>query len=113
MVEDAHRLPARVDDGGKLFPELGGVNCLLAVVVVDVEHAALDAGVPVRFQFEDGRPDALGVQDARRRQAAEAAADDGDRVVRGHDDAPLMRDLEFGVRWRSVTGWRLPRSRPR
>jgi len=83
VVEDAGGFATPVDDPLERVPEVAGTDRLLAVVVVDVEHPALDAGVPVRLEVEHGGLDSPDVQDAGRGEPAEAGADDGDGVVRG------------------------------
>lgn len=84
LVEYAGGLAAGMDQGTEAVVETGGAQGRLAVVFVDVEHAALGPGVPVRLQVEDGGFDAVDVQDAGQGQAAESGADDGDGVMGVH-----------------------------
>jgi hypothetical protein len=77
----------------ELAVQAGGVQRDLARVLVDVEHAALGAGVGRRLQVENGCLYAVDVQHPGQGEAAEAAADDRDRVVRrsGHGVLPGVR----------------------
>lgn len=77
-VEDPHRLPAGVDDGAELLVQAGVAQGDLAVLLVDVQHAALGTGGGRFIEFVDRGGDAVDVQRSGERQAAEAAADDGD-----------------------------------
>lgn len=85
VAQDAHRLTTAVDDRRERVPQARSVDGFLPVVVVDVEHAALDAGVPVGLELEHCRRDAVNVQDSGGHQPAETAAEDGDRVMGGHE----------------------------
>ncbi len=82
-AEQTHGLTALVDERAETVVQTGRVQRLLPVLRVDVEHAALRTGRGRRLQFEDRRLDAVDVQDAGGGEAAEAAADDRDGVVRG------------------------------
>ena len=77
-VEHARGLAARVDERAELVEQAGGAQRRLAVVLVDVEHAALRARVGRGLGLEDGGGDAVDVEDAREHQPAEAGADDRD-----------------------------------
>jgi hypothetical protein len=87
-IDDAHRLTADVDERAELLVQAGDVQRRLAGVLVDVEHAALGAGVPARFEVEDGRLNAVGVEDPSGGEAAESPADDCYGVMRIHDVSP-------------------------
>ena len=78
LVEDVRSLAALVDDRAELVGEAGRCERELPVVLVDVELAALRAGVRRRFRLIDRRGDAVHVQNAGECQAAEARTDDRD-----------------------------------
>ena len=77
-VEDPHRLAALVDDGAELVDQAGRLEGELPVVLVDVEHAALRARRRRGLGLVDRGRDAVDVQDAGEREAAESGADDRD-----------------------------------
>jgi hypothetical protein len=98
-VERARGLTALVDQGAETVDQAGGLQRDLSVMVMDVEQAALGAGLGRRFGLIDRRGDAVDVQDAGEDEAAETGADDGD--VRRHgrfpsnwNDVPETRQLE-------------------
>ncbi len=78
LVEHARRLAALVDDRAELVGEAGRFERELPVVLVDVELAALRAGLRRGLRLVDRRGDAVDVQDACEGEAAEARADDRD-----------------------------------
>ncbi|GAA3150389.1 hypothetical protein GCM10020001_087500 [Nonomuraea salmonea] len=73
-----HRLAALQHDGAEGVTEPGGFDRELAVVVVDVEHAALCPRIGRGFGFVDLDRYAVYVQDAGQGEAAEPGADDRD-----------------------------------
>ncbi|TYB71088.1 TetR/AcrR family transcriptional regulator [Nonomuraea sp. PA05] len=75
LVEEPHGLAALVDEAGELLEQAGVLEGVLPVVAVDVEHAALRAGLRRGLGLVDGRGDAVDVQDAGERQPAERRAD--------------------------------------
>jgi hypothetical protein len=100
---------AALEDGG---PELGGQpgrrQGRLAVVVVDVEHAALGAGRRGGLGLEDDGRDAVHVQKAGKGETADAGADDGDRCVHGRRVArPVRRGAHRAAMARSRR-WHVP-----
>ena len=78
LVEHARGLAALVDDRAELAREADRFERELPVVLVDVELAALRAGLPGGIRLVDRRGDAVDVQDAGEGEAAEARADDRD-----------------------------------
>ncbi len=78
LVEHARRLAALVDDRAELVGQAGRFERELAVVLVDVELAALRAGLRRGFRLVDRGGDAVDVEDAGEGEAAEARADDRD-----------------------------------
>ncbi len=77
-VERAQRLAALVDDRAELVGQAGRLERALPVVGVDVELAALRAGVFRGVGLVDRGRDAVDVQDAGEGEAAEARTDDRD-----------------------------------
>lgn len=77
-VEDPHLLAAFEDEVAELRHQAGRLDRDLAVVVVDVEHAALRAGHRRGFGLVDRGRDAVDVQDAGQGESTEAGADDCD-----------------------------------
>ena len=78
LVEHARGLAALVDDRAELVGEAGRFERELPVVLVDVELAALRAGLRRGLRLVDRRGDAVDVEDAGEGEAAEARADDRD-----------------------------------
>jgi hypothetical protein len=76
LVEHAGSLAALVDDRAELVGEAGRFERELPVVLVDVELAALRAGLRRRIRLVDRRGDAMDVEDACEGEAAEARTDD-------------------------------------
>src|SRR3954454_19555350 len=64
LVEHPRRLAARVNDRAELVGEAGRGERELTVVLVDVELSALRARLSRRVGLEDGRGDAMHVEDA-------------------------------------------------
>ena len=91
LVEHARRLAALVDDRAELLGETGRFERELPVVLVDVELAALCAGLCRGLRLVDGGGDAVDVEEASEGEAAEARTDDGD--WRRHD-GPFVSWLE-------------------
>jgi hypothetical protein len=77
-VEQAQRLGALVDDRAELVREAGVRERALTVVPVDVEPAALGAGLGPRVGLVDRRGNPVDVKDAGEGEAAESGADDRD-----------------------------------
>ena len=103
LVEDARRLAARMDQRHELGVQVRRLQRDLAVVVVDVEHAALRPRVRRGLGFEDRGGDAVHVQDARQHQPAEPGADDRDGRVHGFPFAvPLRRRTDRGASWNVI-----------
>jgi hypothetical protein len=75
-VEHVGGLAALVDDRPELGGEAGRGQRGLPVLLVQVELAALGAGVRRRIGLVDLRGDAVHVQDPGQRQAAEPGSDD-------------------------------------
>ena len=78
LVEHARRLATLVDDRAELVGEAGRFERELPVVLVDVELAALRAGLRRGLRLVDRGGDAVDVEDAREGEAAEARTDDRD-----------------------------------
>jgi len=78
LVERAAGLAALVDDRAELVGEAGRFERALPVVLVDVDLAALRAGLRRGLRLVDRRGDAVDVEDAREGEAAEARTDDRD-----------------------------------
>jgi hypothetical protein len=89
LVEHARGLAALVDDRSELAGEAGRFERELPVVLVDVELAALRAGLRLGISLVDRCGDAVGMKDAGESAAAEARADDRDWCR--HDAVPLKR----------------------
>src|SRR4051812_10673902 len=64
LVEHPRRLAARVNDRAELVGEAGRGERELTVVLVDVELSALRARLSRRVGLEDGRGDAMHVENA-------------------------------------------------
>jgi len=71
------------DRGPELLHQTGRLQRGLPVVVVDVEHAALRAGVRGALRLVHDGLDAVDLKDAGEGEAAEPGADDGDWCVHG------------------------------
>ncbi len=68
--------PPSMDDRAERVGQAGGRERRLAVLLVDVEHAALRAASARGLGLVDRRRDAVEMQDAGEHEAAEAGADD-------------------------------------
>jgi hypothetical protein len=77
-LQDPHGLAALQDQALELGHQVGGLDGELAVVVVDVEHSALRPRRRRVLCLVDSGLDAVDVQHAGEREAAESGTDDRD-----------------------------------
>ena len=82
-VQDAGGLAARLHQAAELLVQPGLAQGALGGVLVQVEHAALRAGVAGGVEVEDGAADAVQGQDPGKGEPAESGADDEEGVVFG------------------------------
>ena len=94
LVQPPHRLTALQDDAAELVHQTGRLYSKQAVVVMDVEHPALRARRWRGFRLVDRCRDAVNVQDAGEREAAESGTDD--RHVSSHADSLPVAYLPDG-----------------
>lgn len=102
-VQLTHLLPLGAGEAEELLQESGFAQGDLAVVLVQVEGAALVAGVGTALAVVNGDGDAVALEDAGAGQAAGTGADDGDaggggRGGRLHGGAPFVRVGSAAVR---------------
>ena len=102
LVEDPEGLAALEDEPAELVGQACRVEGRLAAVVVDVQHPALGTRRRRRLRLVDGDRDAVDVQDAGEREAAEAGADDRDVGAHGGSSGFVAAGEPGSGRWNVV-----------
>jgi len=80
-VQHARRLGTLVNDRPERLGEAGGCECALAVVVVDVELAALGPAFRPGLRLVDDRGDAMDMEDTGQHQSTQSRTDDDDGLL--------------------------------